>query len=369
MKLAIVGLGAAGLAAALTAAEDGHEVVGFEQSGLDNQEASSGGRGKIIRFGYGEPFYADLMRSTMRRWSDLAERTGARLMDINGGLHIGPPDLVDVIERGIRDAEQFSERLDAGSARLDTFGIRLDDRDLAVFEPAAGVMWPSAVRGALAAEAARAGATLRDHIRVEDLAETGEGVAIRTGNGVEVFDRAIVAGGPWAFRLAPGASDAFAISRRYQLVFATDGPIGDGLPRPWMDMSGSTVYGMINASPGVHLIGLHDLDQGQAVEDPDEPDDPRIRATSIERQADYVRSRFGVEPRQVDIRVCHYTMTASEDFVIDDCPGFDRVTLLSPCSGHGFKFAITMGAYAAAIADGRAIPDRERFRLQFATMS
>ncbi|HEY2796036.1 MAG TPA: FAD-dependent oxidoreductase [Micromonosporaceae bacterium] len=365
MRLGIIGLGAAGLAAALGAARDGHDVVGFEQSGLDNQEASSGGRGKVIRFGYTDPFYADLMRSTMDTWERLAERTSARLMDRNGGLHIGPSEVVDVIEQGIRKAGRPAERTTDGSA----FGIRLDDADQAVYEPDAGVMWPSAVRGALAAEAAAAGATLRDHVQVEALDETGDGVAVRTGNGVEIFDRLILSGGPWAFRLAPAAAKSFLVSRRFQLVWGTDGPIGDGLPRPWIDMAGSTVYGMINASSGIHLMGLHDLDQGQTVTDPDEPDDADFRATSIERQAEYVRRRFGIEPRPIDIRVCHYTMTASEDFVIDDCPGFDRVTLLSPCSGHGFKFSVTTGLYAAAVATGRPIPDRERFRLQFATMS
>jgi sarcosine oxidase len=69
-------------------------------------------------------------------------------------------------------------------------------------------------------------------------------------------------------------------------------------------------------------------------------------------------------PEIVDVRVCHYTTTVTHDFVVDDCPGLPGVVLLSACSGHGFKFTITTGGYAAALAVGEAVPDRERFRLR-----
>jgi len=365
----VVGLGAAGVAAAMAAAEAGHDVVGFEQSGLDNQEASSGGRGKVIRFGYDDPFYANLMRSTMTRWTDLAERTGIRLMDRHGGIHIGSPGEIAVVEGGIRDAGQPYERVAAGAERLDAFGLRLSSDEPAVFEPAAGVMWTSAVRKALAGRALAAGAELRDHTGVEGIDDARGGVGLRTRGGVEVFDRVIVAGGPWSFRLAPQVAAAFAITRRYQLVFTTDGPIGDGLARPWIDLAAPGFYGMINVAPGTHLIGLHELEREQPVSDPGEPDDDQVRDATIAQQTAYVRKRFGVDAAPLEIRACHYTSTASRDFVVDECPGLPGVTLLSACSGHGFKFSITMGTYAARIASGVSIPDRERFRLRFATMT
>jgi sarcosine oxidase len=367
MRLAVIGLGAAGLSAALAGAEAGLDVVGFEQSDLDNQEASSGGRGKIIRFGYADPFYAALMRSTMARWTALADRTGARLMDRHGGLHIGSPATVAGIERGIIDAGQRCQVVDGDTEPLGAFGVRLADDESAAYEPAAGVMWTWTFREALAREATSAGAELRERTRVEAIESADGRVAVRTADGVEIFDHAIVAGGPWVARLAPTAAPAFAITRRYQLVYTGDGPIGDGLARPWIDMSEPGFYGMINVAPNTHLIGLHETGE-QPVDDPDEPDDERVRAASIAAQIAYVRERFAVTPEPIDIRACHYTSTASRDFVIDDCPDRPGVTLLSACSGHGFKFSITVGGYAVAIATGSSIPDRERFRLQFATM-
>jgi sarcosine oxidase len=363
MRIAVVGLGAAGLATASAAAEAGHEVVGFEQSDLDNQEASSGGRAKIIRFGYDDPFFADLMRSTMHRWEELSRRTGTRLMDRHGGLHMGSADAMAVVANGIADAGQRYEDLDRGSRRLGAFGARLGDTEPGVFEPAAGVMWTSAVRSALAARAVEAGADLRAHTPVEEVDLFATGVGVRTAAGFSLFDHVVVAAGPWAFRLAPEVADVFAVTRRYQLVFTTEEPIGDGLPRPWIDLAAPGFYGMINVADRTHLIGIHELDAEQPVQDPGEPDDDAIRTDVVRREVGYVRDRFGVTARPVEVRACHYTSTLTRDFIIDDCPDLPGATLLSACSGHGFKFAITVGAYAAALVTGRTVPDRERFRL------
>jgi sarcosine oxidase len=154
-------------------------------------------------------------------------------------------------------------------------------------------------------------------------------------------------------------------------VYETDAPVGDGLPRPWIDHSEASYYGMINVAPRQHVIGLHDLDQEQHVDDPDEPVDDEIRRASIATQFDYIKRRFARTrtPRVIDVRTCHYTSTASRDFVVDGAPGLPGVILLSACSGHGFKFAITMGAYASSLAGGGTVPDRERFHLQLARMT
>jgi len=371
-KVAVIGLGAAGLGATWSAAERGCDVVGYEQSDLDNQPASSGGRGKIIRFGYDDPFYADLMRETMPQWEALARQTGRTLMRLRGGFHTGTRDDVATVSGAIRDAGQPYEIVGPGDRRLAEFGIALPDGGSAVYEPGAGVMDTSQVRTALAEAAAAAGARLRDHTEVVAIEAAGNlgGVRVRTGDGFDDFDRVIVAGGPWAFRLAPEAAASFVITRRFQVVFRTPAPLGDGQPHPWMDYAGAGYYGMVNVAHGdggfVHLAGIHQHDREQQVIDPGEPDDAAIRAESVAEVTDVVTGLFGLDrPLDViDVRACHYTSTPTTDFVIDDCPGRPGVVLLSACSGHGFKFTITTGAYAAALALGSDIPHRDRFRLR-----
>lgn len=365
MKIAVVGLGAAGLGAALAAAEAGHDVVGFEQYDLDYQPASSGGRGKIIRFGYGTPFYADLMRSTYARWQRLAKQTDRTLMSLHGGMHVGSAEHIAVVAAGITEAGQD---VYDGHAYAADVGMRIPDGESAIFEPTAGVMWPAQARAALAEAASAAGAELREGTPVLEIRAGSGDPVVRTAAGSTGFDRVIVSGGPWAFRLAPQVAERFVITRRFQTVFTTDRQLGDGQPRPWIDHAGLGFYGITNVAPDTHLIGLHRADQEQVVADPDEPDDQAIREWSTEAQLDYLVDRFGLQrPEPLQIRACHYTSTPSEDFVIDDCPGAPGVVLLSACSGHGFKFTITTGAYAAALAAGADVPDRDRFRLHRVT--
>lgn len=371
-RVAVIGLGAAGLGAAWSAAEQGCDVVGYEQSDLDNQPASSGGRGKIIRFGYDDPFYADLMRETLPRWEALAKQTGRTLMRLRGGFHTGTSDDVATVSGAIRDAGQPYEIVRSGDRRLADFGLALPDGGTAVYEPGAGVMDTTQVRTALAEAAAAAGARLRDHTEVLAIESIGAGgrVRVRTHEGFDDFDRAIVAGGPWAFRLVPEAATSFVITRRFQVVFCTDAPLGDGQPHPWMDYAGAGYYGMVNVARDtggfVHLAGIHQHDREQLVVDPGEPDDAAIRAESIAEVTDVVTDLFGLDQPLdvVDVRACHYTSTPTTDFVIDDCPGRPGVVLLSACSGHGFKFTITTGAYAVALALGSDMPHRDRFRLR-----
>ena len=75
------------------------------------------------------------------------------------------------------------------------------------------------------------------------------------------------------------------------------------------------------------------------------------------RIVDYVRQYLpGLHPEPYAETTCLFTSTPNEDFLID---GTDGITLVSPCSGHGAKFAPLIGDIAADVATGEArAPDR-----------
>ena len=81
--------------------------------------------------------------------------------------------------------------------------------------------------------------------------------------------------------------------------------------------------------------------------------DPANRA----RIVDYVRQYLpGLVPEPYAETTCLFTSTPSEDFLVD---GTDGITLVSPCSGHGAKFAPLIGDIAADVATGAGrAPDR-----------
>ena len=62
--------------------------------------------------------------------------------------------------------------------------------------------------------------------------------------------------------------------------------------------------------------------------------------------------------------VCLYTNTPDEDFIIDAHPAHPQVLIVSPCSGHGFKFSSAIGEIVTdLVMEGESALDLTPFRL------
>ena len=71
----------------------------------------------------------------------------------------------------------------------------------------------------------------------------------------------------------------------------------------------------------------------------------------------------GVSPTCVKAEVCLYTNTPDDHFLIDTSSTSDLITLMSPCSGHGFKHSAALGeAVVEQIVSGAANLDLAPFR-------
>jgi glycine/D-amino acid oxidase-like deaminating enzyme len=49
-------------------------------------------------------------------------------------------------------------------------------------------------------------------------------------------------------------------------------------------------------------------------------------------------------------RVCLYTVTPDEHFIIDRHPEYEQIIIASCCSGHAFKFATVLGSLLSEFA-------------------
>ena len=71
----------------------------------------------------------------------------------------------------------------------------------------------------------------------------------------------------------------------------------------------------------------------------------------------------GAAGRLLESRVCLYTNTPDRHFIIDWLKG-QRVLVVSACSGHGFKFASSIGEIVSELVlDGRSWLDLAPFSL------
>src|SRR4029079_4618390 len=89
----VVGLGGMGSAAAFHVAPRGRRVLHLAQFTLAHDRGSSHGRSRVTRQAYFEnPAYVPLLGRANELWTQLQRDAGRRLMEITGGLMLGPPE-------------------------------------------------------------------------------------------------------------------------------------------------------------------------------------------------------------------------------------------------------------------------------------
>jgi sarcosine oxidase len=84
--------------------------------------------------------------------------------------------------------------------------------------------------------------------------------------------------------------------------------------------------------------------------------DRTVRRDEIDRMREARSRRLPAlaSGRHLDSVVCLYTLTPDRHFAIGTHPDHKQVTIASPCSGHGFKFASVIGEILADLAlDGQ----------------
>ncbi len=114
--------------------------------------------------------------------------------------------------------------------------------------------------------------------------------------------------------------------------------------------------------PGFKIGRYHHLDE---TIDPDVFDRDAFRAADEEVLRAGIRRYFpDANGPTLSLASCIFTNTADEHFVIDRLPGAPPVMIVSPCSGHGYKFASVMGEIVAdLVLEGGSRFDLSMFAL------
>jgi sarcosine oxidase len=362
----VIGAGLAGAATAWQLASRGHAVTVLERDRPASMLGSSHGSARILRYAYGDPFYVRLMRDARVLWDRLERTTGARLVTPTGSVDSGlvrrPAELARVLERVGVEHELMSAREAEGRWPEMAF-----DSDV-LFHPAAGVIdAETAVRTMLDLAVAN-GAVVHEGWTAASVERFGAGFAVTSDDGRRVDgDSVVVGAGAWlpdllggALPLPRAALDRIPPLRvRQEQVFHfayMDGPPSRPVPTSIHMDERMQVY----ALPGGRDAGhrghkVAEFDGGRVIPSAAHQDgvvDPANRA----RVVDWVRRNLpGVEPVPYAEATCLFTSTPTEDFVIDRVDG---ITLVSPCSGHGAKFAPLIGSLAADAATGERVEPR-----------
>ncbi len=358
--VAVIGIGGMGSAVAWHLARRGASVLGFEQFGEAHALGSSHGESRVIREAYFEdPAYVPLLRRAYDLWAETEKEARAPLLTLCGGLMMGLPD-DGVVAGSIASARQWDiahEVLEAAEIRRRWPQLTPSPDLVALYEHRSGFVPPEASVRAHAALAREAGAELHFETPVRAWRRQGDGVEIEAGGRRWSADRLVVTAGPWAPRLLDTLRGTLRVRRVTMFWFQPDDwsrySVGRFPVHVWDDPERVRLYGFPahgDASAGVKVAFFR---AGEEC-DPDRVD-RTVTDAEIDVMRDHLRSRVpGLAGPCLDARVCLYTDSPDEHFVIGPHPGDERVVVAAGFSGHGFKFVPVVGEICAQLAlDGR----------------
>jgi sarcosine oxidase len=372
----VVGAGLSGAATAWHLGARGHDVALLERSTPANDAGSSHGSARIFRYAYPEEFYTGLVQEAKIVWDELARLSGKQLITSTGALDYGnirqPERLAAVLAaRGIDH-----ELLTAEQANRRWPQIAFDTQVL--WHPDAGVIDAHESVASMVDQAVAHGAQLHTNWAVDSISGSAGGYMLTSQDGRMLrAANVVVATGGWLPQLLGSLAlpSSFLagmppIEVRQEQAYHfpyVDGHDGGGSPWPTFihKRVGWQAYGL----PGGRDAGF----RGQKVAEynggkilPSAADqDGQINPENRRRVIEYVEKYLpGLVPEPYAETTCLFTNTPTGDFILDRADG---ITILSPCSGHGAKFAPLMGQLAADLATGAGpVPDQFRLAAQAA---
>lgn len=363
----VVGLGVMGSAAVHQLSLAGAKVLGLDSFIPPHAQGSSHGESRIIREAYFEdPMYVPLVQRAYEKWSALESATGEQVYVATGGLMMGAPDseLITGTLASVKEHHLDHHVLTAGDIRSKYPVFQVSDEHMGVWEPRAGVLFPETAIRLQLSEAQRHGAHIQTQCPVLNWHCEPAGVQVKTSSGTYDTRKVVFAAGAWMKALLPflplevTRQILFWFSPTEPDVFApSDFPVYIWEYEPGQHFYGFPAFGN-GAKVARHHKGLSAL--------PDQLD-REVKKTEIEDIQQLLQRYIPSMPGTLtQTAVCMYTHSPDSHFILDQHPDYpEQVWVLSPCSGHGFKFASAIGEWVAQqVLQGESELDLSRFGLR-----
>jgi sarcosine oxidase len=364
----VVGLGSMGSATLYHLARRGQRVLGLEQFDIPNALGSSVGVNRIIRLAYAEhPDYVPLLRRAYELWRELEAVASERLLVITGGLDVGREHEENVQGSllSCRVHHLPHELLDAGTVQRRFPGYRLPNDMVAVYQPDGGFLMSERCVVAHTAAALDLGAEIHGRERTMSWSAVGKGVRVTTESGSYEAGSLVVTAGSWVGELVAELVP-LAVPERQVLLWAQPRRPEhfriDAFPVFTMQAPEGRFYGFpVYGVPGFKIGKYHHRRE-------------RVRLDAIDREChaeDEAVLREGLRRYFPDadgptlaMKVCLFTNTIDEHFILDRHPDHPQVALAAGFSGHGFKFCSVVGEIMAdLVMEGATRHKIDRFRL------
>jgi sarcosine oxidase len=347
----VVGLGAMGSAAASQLSGRGFNVLGLDSHSPPHEMGSTHAYTRMIREAYFEhPSYVPLVQRAYDCWDALAKSAGKNLLQTTGAIMIGPEDGA-VVQGSQLSGDTHNlpyEKLSAHGIQSRFPALHIEPEMVGIYEPHAGLLLVDDCLEFQLSQAQSNGATLNMKEAVTAWSANSNGVEITTINDTYCAEKAVFSAGSWMSDLLPDVRMPLEVERQVLYFFE---------PKANADMFGPEKLApfMIEYGPGQYFYAFCDIGHGLKLGLHHQGE--ITTADTVNREVSDVEetemreliSRFmpDANGRLLEAKVCLYTNTPDDHFILDQHPDHANVTIVSPCSGHGFKFSPVIGEIVA----------------------
>lgn len=353
----VIGAGAMGSAAAYHLARAGQDVLLLEQFEIDHQKGSSYGYSRIIRYSYDHPAYVQLAKNTYPMWHALQAEAGDTLLVQTGGLDFGTAAEVQATLQTVQSFGLEHEILQPREAQRRFPQYRFDENTVVLYQPDSGLLKASKCVQAHIRLARQQGATVLEQTPVTAITVQTDGVQVKTIRDTYDAARLIITAGAWGKSLLASIGLDLPLQpiRCQEAYFQPDAErnlfAAEQMPvfiYHGNDYRGFKAYGLPSIDGSGVKVAYHG---GTPFDHPSQisymPDDENVE--HIRRFSRKYLPMIG-DSSVARTRICLYTMTPDEHFIIDRHPEYPQIVIGSPCSGHGFKFSTMIGHILSELA-------------------
>ena len=351
MQVIVAGAGIAGLSTAWSLVKRGHAVTLVEQGPIPNPLSASGDEHRLMRRAYGTADgYARLITEALDAWDELWADLGRSYYANRGVIAINQ----FTNDGGVA----FRTSMDRGGYAYDTYtpaeaAERWPYLDPATFRAAyysadGGALLCQKIGAGIGAWLRRNGAIIRDNSAVTAVDEMEGRVTLATGE-VLTADQVVIAAGAWTLKLLPDLADTLTICRQAAVYLDPPAPLQAAwAASPCVQNVGGILAGYV--LPPIDGTGLKfacGVNKRLA-------QDPNANRTPAPGEGERLRDLFSAPFAHVTtyqvakVVTCAYTFTEDHTF-------FTRTrgctTIVSACSGHGYKFGASVGRRVAAAVE------------------
>jgi sarcosine oxidase len=256
------------------------------------------------------------------------------------------------VRKSVREHNLAAEELSGSEINRRFPAFRFLENDIGLIEQAAGFLYVEECVRAHCDMALSLGAEIHAEEPAREWKATDNGVEVTTDRGTYHAAKLIITAGAWATKLLSDIGVPLVVMRQVLTWFDVNSlaPLfrRDAFPVFIADVPGGPFYGL----PAIDRFGLKVARHYNAPVLPN-PDGVNWNTTGD----DIAPVRVFLDTYMPGVgaftkaQVCMYTVTPDHHFVIDLHSDFPQVSIACGFSGHGFKFASTVGEILADLAE------------------